>query len=123
MFPFDPPETIRKPLVFWCFEGDQKGTLGRKGLNEMMEGEVWKNPYIEEINAFLSHKTLKLQEISYNFLKIYSITILYLTFFFKKIPYLTSVIAVCCRSTKSIRLFRNSENITDIKFSSNNKFI
>ena len=32
MFPFDPPENIRKPLVFWCFQGDQKGTLGRKGL-------------------------------------------------------------------------------------------
>ena len=28
MFPFDPPENIRKPLV----QGDQKGTLGRKGL-------------------------------------------------------------------------------------------
>ena len=33
MFPFDPPENIRKPLVFGCFQGDQKGTLGRKGLN------------------------------------------------------------------------------------------
>ena len=32
MFPFDPPENIRKPLVFGCFQGDQKGTLGRKGL-------------------------------------------------------------------------------------------
>ena len=31
MFPFDPNENIRKPLVF-CFQGDQKGTLGRKGL-------------------------------------------------------------------------------------------
>ena len=33
MFPFDPPENIRKPLVFCCFQGDQKGTFGRKGLN------------------------------------------------------------------------------------------
>ena len=33
MFPSDPPETIRKPKVFWCFQGDQKGTLGRKVLN------------------------------------------------------------------------------------------
>ena len=33
MFPFDPPENIRKPKVFSCFQGDQKGTLGRKGLN------------------------------------------------------------------------------------------
>ena len=32
MFPFDPPEKIRKPLVFLCFQGDQKGTLGSKGL-------------------------------------------------------------------------------------------
>ena len=32
MFPFDPPENIRKSLVFWCFQGDQKGILGRKGL-------------------------------------------------------------------------------------------
>ena len=32
MFPFDPPENIRKPKVFWCFQGDQKGTFGRKGL-------------------------------------------------------------------------------------------
>ena len=32
MFPFDPPENIRKPKVFWCFQGDQNGTLGSKGL-------------------------------------------------------------------------------------------
>ena len=32
MFPFDPPENIRKPKVFGCFRGDQKGTLGSKGL-------------------------------------------------------------------------------------------
>ena len=42
MLPFDPPENIRKPLifwcfqreVFWCFQGDQKGTLGRNGLSQ-----------------------------------------------------------------------------------------
>ena len=34
MFPFDPPESFRKPKVFWCFQGGQKGTLRRKGLNE-----------------------------------------------------------------------------------------
>ena len=33
IFPFDLPENIRKPLVFWCFQGDQKETLGRKGLS------------------------------------------------------------------------------------------
>ena len=32
MFPFDPPENIRKLKVFLCFQGVQKGTLGRKGL-------------------------------------------------------------------------------------------
>ena len=32
VFPFDPPENIRKPMVFWCFQGDQKGTFGRKSL-------------------------------------------------------------------------------------------
>ena len=32
MFPFDLSENIRKPLVFLCFQGDQKETLGRKGL-------------------------------------------------------------------------------------------
>ena len=33
MFPFDAPENIRKPKVLWCFQEDQKGILGRKGLN------------------------------------------------------------------------------------------
>ena len=38
MFPFDPPENIRKPL------GNQKGTLGRKGLN------IWvKTNYLNEV--------------------------------------------------------------------------
>ena len=32
MFPFDPLENIRKPKIFWCFHGYQKGTLGRKRL-------------------------------------------------------------------------------------------
>ena len=32
MFPFDPPENIRKPKVFLCFQEDRKGTLGNKGL-------------------------------------------------------------------------------------------
>ena len=32
MFPFNPPENIRKPKVFWCFQGDQRGSLGSKGL-------------------------------------------------------------------------------------------
>ena len=32
MFPFDHPKNIRKPLVFWCSQGDQKETLETKGL-------------------------------------------------------------------------------------------
>ena len=32
MLPFDPPESIRKSLILWCFQGDQKGTLGKNGL-------------------------------------------------------------------------------------------
>ena len=36
MFPFDPPENIRKPKAFSCFQGDQKGTLERKGLNKAL---------------------------------------------------------------------------------------
>ena len=32
--PFWPPGNMRKPRVFWCFQGDQKRTLGRKGLKK-----------------------------------------------------------------------------------------
>ena len=32
MFPFDPPENIKKTLFFLCFQGEQEGKLGRKGL-------------------------------------------------------------------------------------------
>ena len=35
MFPFDAPENIKKPKVFWCFQGDQKRTLGRKESRQM----------------------------------------------------------------------------------------
>ena len=35
MFPFDPPENIRKRKVSWSFQGDQKGTLGKKELNKI----------------------------------------------------------------------------------------
>ena len=33
MFPFDPPENIRKPKVFWCFQEDQKETLREKRIS------------------------------------------------------------------------------------------
>ena len=32
IFPFDPPEKIRKPSVFLYSRGNQKGTLGSKRL-------------------------------------------------------------------------------------------
>ena len=32
MISFDSPENIRKPLVFWCFQGDHKVIMGKKGL-------------------------------------------------------------------------------------------
>ena len=35
MFSFDSPENIGKPKVIWCFQGDQKGTLGIKGLRQV----------------------------------------------------------------------------------------
>ena len=44
MFPFDPPENIRKPLVFWSFQGDQKGKVGRKRLTCKMNILIL-NPY------------------------------------------------------------------------------
>ena len=40
MSSFDPPENIRKPLIF-DFQGDQKGTLGRKKLIEIKK-IIWK---------------------------------------------------------------------------------
>ena len=30
MFPLEPPKSIRKLKVFWCFHGNQKGTLVKK---------------------------------------------------------------------------------------------
>ena len=41
MFPFDPPENIRKPNIFWRFKGGQKGTLGRNGLNFVYVCTKW----------------------------------------------------------------------------------
>ena len=35
MFSFDSPENIGKPKVIWCFQGDQKGPLGIKGLTQV----------------------------------------------------------------------------------------
>ena len=41
MFPFDPPENIKKPAVFICFQGDQKGILGRKGFKIFVKHIFW----------------------------------------------------------------------------------
>lgn len=33
MFPYYTPENVRKPGVFWCFHGAQKGKIGLKWVN------------------------------------------------------------------------------------------
>ena len=45
-FPFDPPENIRKPLVLWCVQGDQKGILGGKELNKYSLKKLHENLFI-----------------------------------------------------------------------------
>ena len=34
IFPFDAPENTRKSKVFGCFQGDKKGTSGRKEIKQ-----------------------------------------------------------------------------------------
>ena len=79
MFPFDPPENIRKPKVFWCFQGDQKGTLGSKGLKLIGKHlsltycsikewrtnlKVVKNLLLHSmVNRWCRHCTVKIKEI------------------------------------------------------------
>ena len=55
MFPFDPPENIRKPLVFCFFKGDQKGALGRKGLKSKSPylARMWQN--MDQKNSEYGH--------------------------------------------------------------------
>ena len=38
MFCFDPHVNITKPMFFFCFQGNQKGKLERKGLKLDKEG-------------------------------------------------------------------------------------
>ena len=52
MFSFDPPENIRKLSVFSYFQGNQKGTLGRKSLTL----------------SFSLMKTSNLRLVSYSFI-------------------------------------------------------
>ena len=49
MFPFDPPEKIKKPKVFWYFQGDQKGALGSNGLN--IHKVYWKVSAVWQISC------------------------------------------------------------------------
>ena len=42
MIRFNPPKNIKKPNVFWCFQGDQKESLGRKELTELEHHQrIW----------------------------------------------------------------------------------
>ena len=54
MLPFDHPENIGKPKVFSCFQGDEKGALGRKGLKSLMANlsilHVMANVYVERMS-------------------------------------------------------------------------
>ena len=54
MFHFDPPENIRKSKVFWCFQRDQKRTLGRKGLS---------NSNIERVGVFKTQSNISFVDV------------------------------------------------------------
>ena len=49
MFPFDPPENIRKVKVFWCFQGEgflmfsevSKGNIEKKRVKVMQKNQSW----------------------------------------------------------------------------------
>ena len=72
MFLFDPSENIRNSLVFWCFQGDQKGTLERKGLNHLgsMFPFNWSNWSYQSIEIIIAlTKRAPLQVLSCEFLK------------------------------------------------------
>ena len=51
IFPFDPPENIRKPKVIWCYQGNQRETLERKGLKL----QTCKNGCFIHFDAFFAH--------------------------------------------------------------------
>ena len=65
MFHFNPPENIRKCLVFWCFQGDQKVTLGRYGLKLVwnFDGVVLKISVVHKFQW--QGESLKSQPITY----------------------------------------------------------
>ena len=57
MFPFDPPEHIRKSKVFWWFQGDQKWALGRKRLRinqknlENSKAKLKNSPFLDDFES------------------------------------------------------------------------
>ena len=67
MFPFDPPENIRKPKVSLCFQGGQKGTLERQGLSSVI------NPFL--VNVSILYKTLEKPQVFWCFQEVYNVNI------------------------------------------------
>ena len=61
IFIFYPHESIRKTKVFWCFQGDQKETLERKGLRYCKKG--WKN--VDQFFYYLVKTIVALKRIDY----------------------------------------------------------
>ena len=49
MFSFDPPENIKKPKVFWCFQGDQKKTLGRT----VFKFDIWTGLFAKKLISII----------------------------------------------------------------------
>ena len=43
IFPFDSPENIRIPLVFWCFECDQKWTFKKGSEDAVLSKTITQN--------------------------------------------------------------------------------
>ena len=50
MFSFDPPENIRKPKVFWCFQGGSEGKIGKKMVNLCVRLKFQNLSYFMESN-------------------------------------------------------------------------
>ena len=70
MLSFDPPENIKNPKVFSCFQGDRKVTLGRKKLKFIFwdKGLILSNPhfiYFNETWLFTQHHTTNLCVLSF----------------------------------------------------------
>ena len=61
IFIFYPHESIRKTKVFWCFQGDQKETLERKGLRYCKK--AWKN--VDQFFYYLVKTIVALKRIDY----------------------------------------------------------